>query len=187
MTMIAPTAYRRHQERGGEGPPSSSSSLTFPLDGRRLSPLVLGFHGDGGAGAPPRLDLSLSLFPSISALPDSALLPFLKFPEIRNSDWAEIWTRFLSGYWLYCGERRAPTTLRGGHEGPGRAPASWPPWASSRVDSFSQKSHIFPKKSPSVSIPFGLRLKWIYCETKNMQQTVTGTGHWINMLVPKIV
>src|SRR4051812_37768657 len=30
----------------------------------------------------------------------------LIFPEIRNSDWAEIWTRFLSGYWLSCGERR---------------------------------------------------------------------------------
>ena len=26
--------------------------------------------------------------------PDSAISPFLKFPEIRNPDWAEIWTRF---------------------------------------------------------------------------------------------
>ena len=41
---------------------------------------------------------SLSLFPSVSALPDYALSPFLKFPEIRNSDWAEILTRSLSGY-----------------------------------------------------------------------------------------
>ena len=41
---------------------------------------------------------SLSLFPSVSAFPDSGLSPFLKFPEIRNSDWAEILTRFLSGY-----------------------------------------------------------------------------------------
>ena len=30
--------------------------------------------------------------------PDSALSPFLIFPEIRTSDWAEILTRFLSGY-----------------------------------------------------------------------------------------
>mgnify|MGYP005830657239 CR=1 FL=1 len=45
-------------ERGRE-PPSSSSSLTFSLDGIRVSPLVHGFHGGGGAGAPPRLDLSL--------------------------------------------------------------------------------------------------------------------------------
>ena len=47
-------------ERGRE-PPSSSSSLTFPLDGRRVSPLVHGPHGSGGAGAPARLNLSLSV------------------------------------------------------------------------------------------------------------------------------
>src|SRR4051812_13511349 len=54
-------------------------------------------------------------------IPDSGLSPFLIFPEILYSDWAEIWTRFLSEYWLSCGERRAPTALRGGHEGQGRA------------------------------------------------------------------
>ena len=43
----------------GGSPPSSSSSLTSSLDGRRVSPLVLGSHGVGGARAPPRLDLSL--------------------------------------------------------------------------------------------------------------------------------
>ena len=35
---------------------------------------------------------------SVSAFSDSALSPFLKSPEIRNSDWAEILTRSLSGY-----------------------------------------------------------------------------------------
>ena len=45
-------------ERGRE-PPPSSSSLASPLDGRRVPPLVHGLHGGGGAGAPPRLDLSL--------------------------------------------------------------------------------------------------------------------------------
>ena len=45
--------------KGERAPPSSSSSLTFSLDGRRVSPLVLGSHGLGGARAPPRLDLSL--------------------------------------------------------------------------------------------------------------------------------
>ena len=65
--------------------------------------------------------------------------------------------------------------------------ASWPPRASSHVDSSSQKSHIFQKKSPAIFITFGFRFIWIFCEAKNMQQTRPGTGHWINMLVPKIV
>ena len=43
----------------GKSPPSSSYSLTFSLDGRRVSPLVLGSHGVGGERDPPRLDLSL--------------------------------------------------------------------------------------------------------------------------------
>lgn len=93
-TMMAPTTFRRHRERAGESPPSSSSS-TFSLDGRRVSPLVHGLHGGGGARAPPRLDLSLCF-----CIPDSCLSRFLIFPEIRNSDWAEILTRFVSGYWI---------------------------------------------------------------------------------------
>ena len=52
---------------------------------------------------------------------------------------------------------------------------------------FFPKIIYIPKKSPSIFILFGLRLIWIFCETKNMQQTGTDTGHWINMLVPKIV
>ena len=76
--------------RGERAPPSSSSSsLTFSLDGRRVSPLVLGLHGVGGARAPPRLDLSLCLS-LYFCVPRSGLSPFLIFPEIRNSDWIEI-------------------------------------------------------------------------------------------------
>ena len=74
-TMMAPAAFRRHRERGGESPPSSSSSLTFSLDGRRVSPLVLGLHGMGGARAPPRLDMSLCL----SLFLRSQILPFHRF------------------------------------------------------------------------------------------------------------
>ena len=59
VMMMAATAFRRHWKRRGEGAPSSSSYLTSSLDGRRVSPLVLGLHGMGGARAPPRLDLSL--------------------------------------------------------------------------------------------------------------------------------
>ena len=45
-------------ERGRE-PHPTYFSLTSPLDGRRVPPLVHGLHGGGGAGAPPRLDLPL--------------------------------------------------------------------------------------------------------------------------------
>ena len=72
VMMMAPAAFRRHRERGGESPPSYSSSLTFSLDGRRVSPLVLGLHGVGGARAPSRLDLSLCL----SLFLRSACCPF---------------------------------------------------------------------------------------------------------------
>ena len=117
---MAPSAFRHHRKQGGESPPSSSSSLTFSLDGRRVSPLVqVSMAWEGRQPLRDWICLSVSL--CFCAL-DSALSPFLKFLEIRNSDWAEIWTRFLSGYWVSCGKRRAPTTLRSGHEGPGRAP-----------------------------------------------------------------
>ena len=77
---------RRHfgaTESEGERapPPSSSSSLTSSLDGRRVSPLVLGLHGMGGARAPPRLDLSLCL----SLFLRSRVLPFHHFVYIWRS------------------------------------------------------------------------------------------------------
>ena len=76
VMMMATGAFRRHRKRRAEGAPSSSSSLTSSLDGRRVYPLVLGLHGVGGARAPPRLDLSLCL---------SMFLPFHRFLNSRRS------------------------------------------------------------------------------------------------------
>ena len=59
VMMMAPGGVPAPPEARGREPPSSSSSLTFSLNGRRVSPLVLGSHGVGGARAPRRLDLSL--------------------------------------------------------------------------------------------------------------------------------
>ena len=83
MMMVATAAFRCHQKRRGEGPPSSSSfsSLTSSLDGRRVSPLVLGLHGMGGARAPPRLDLSLCF----SLVLRSVLALFHRFVYIWRS------------------------------------------------------------------------------------------------------
>ena len=67
-------------DRGRE-PPPSSSYLVSPLDGRRVSPLVLGFHGGRGARAPPRLDLSLCF---LLFLP-SQILAFHRFLNSRRS------------------------------------------------------------------------------------------------------
>ena len=78
---MAPAAFWRHRDRGGESPHPSSSSLTFSLDGRRVSPLVHGLHGTGGVRAPPRLDLSLCL--SLFLL--SLILPFHRFLYSRRS------------------------------------------------------------------------------------------------------
>ena len=48
MMMVATTAFRRHRKSRGERAPSSSSTLTSALDGRRVSPMVLGLHGMEG-------------------------------------------------------------------------------------------------------------------------------------------
>ena len=81
MMMMATAVFRRHRRRGGEGPPSFSSSLTSSLDGRRVSPLVLGLNGMGGARAPPRLDLSLCF----SLVLHSLLALFHRFVYIWRS------------------------------------------------------------------------------------------------------
>ena len=53
------------------------------------------WHGRGES--PPEIGF-VSLALSVSAISDSTLSPFLIFPEIHNSDWAEILTRSLSEY-----------------------------------------------------------------------------------------
>ena len=118
-------------------------------------------------------------------VPDSALSLFLIFPEIRNSDWVEIWTRFVSGYWLSCSERRAPTALRSGHEGPGRA---WPPGARPLTRGplghrltliLLPKNHKYSKKNLR---PFLFRLDSVWYgvsakhKTCNKQELALGTG-----------
>ena len=42
-----------------------------------------------------------------------------------------------------------------------------------------------PEKSTKSFAVFGLRLILISCDVKNKQKTTTGTGHWVNRLVPK--
>ena len=81
VMMMAPGGVPAPPEARGEGPPSYYSSLTSSLDGRRVSPLVHGLHGMGGARAPPGLDLSLCL----SLFLRSQILPFHRFLYSRRS------------------------------------------------------------------------------------------------------
>ena len=93
MIVMAPGSVPVPPEARGREPPFFFFFLDLLPRWEKGFPLVRGFHGMGGARAPSRLDLSICF-----CVPDSALSPFLIFPEIRNSDWAEILTRSLSGY-----------------------------------------------------------------------------------------
>lgn len=44
---------------------------------------------------------------------------------------------------------------------------------------------LAPKKFTKSFAAFGLRLVLISWDVKNMQKTTTGTGHYVNRLVPK--
>ena len=143
VMMMAPGGTPVPPEARGESPPSYSS-LTFSLDGRRVSPLVHGLHGMGGAKAPPRLDMSLCLSLFLRFL----ILPFHRFLNSQRSV-TPIGLNFGHGFYPDISFLAA----KEGHQAPygvarraqGAPPASWPPRASSRVDSSSKKSHIFQK------------------------------------------
>ena len=128
---------------------------------------------------------------SISLFLRSRILPWHRFFYIQRSVTPiglKPSPRFFLQKLAFLQPKKSSNRLTRGPRGSGaRLLASWPPRAPSRVDSSSHILQIFQKYSPSIFIPFGLRLIWGFCETKNMQQTGTGTGHWINMLVPKIV
>ena len=81
VIVMAPGSALTPPEARGREPPPSSSSLTFSLDGRRVSPRVHGLHGTGGAKAPSRVDLSLCL----SLFLRSQILPWHRFFYIRRS------------------------------------------------------------------------------------------------------
>ena len=76
---------------------------------------------------------------------------------------------------------------RGGYDPPGHA---WPPGAPRRVVPPLVLLRpilclLVQKNSPKSFAAFGLRLVLIFYEVKNKQTTATGTGHYVNRLVPK--
>ena len=75
------------------------------------------------------------------------------------------------------------------HQGAPRPPGT-PRWVALPSEpasgtSLAHRVSSGPKKSPKSFTAFGLRLVLIFCEVKNKQKTATGTGHYVNRLVPK--
>ena len=119
--------------------------------------------------------------------PDSALSPFLIFPEIRNSDWIETFAVIFYQKLAFFRPTKGINRLTGGPRGSGARPLPRGPLGHCLALILISKNHIYSKKISisfySIWTPFDMD----FLRNKNMQQTGTGTGHWINMLVPKIV
>ena len=62
-----------------------------------------------------------------------------------------------------------------------------PPQGTPQVLLWPIGSLLAHKKSTKSFAVFGLRLILISCDVKNKQKTATGTGHWVNRLVPKMI
>ena len=111
VMMMAPDGVSAPPEARGREPPSSSS-LTFSLDGRRVSPLVLGSHGVGGARAPRDwICLSVSLcFCVLRFCP----FTFFLYLEIRNSDWGESFAQIFLIKLDFLRQKKSVNRLTGG-------------------------------------------------------------------------
>ena len=97
VMMMAPGGVPAPPEARGRGPPSFFFFLDLLPRWEKGSPSGpwLPWHGRGEI---PSEIGSVSLSLSVSAFSDSTISPFLIFPEIRNSDPAEILIRFIPGY-----------------------------------------------------------------------------------------
>ena len=112
--------------------------------------------------------------------------------EIRNSDWTETFAviflpkiSFLAAEEGHQPPYGGPTRVRGTPRGVGRAPLPRASLGHRLAWIFLPKNHIYSKKISVGFYPVWTPFDMDILRNKNMQQTGTGTGHWINMLVPK--
>ena len=116
---------------------------------------------------------------------------------VLDSAAAEIdFRRLVSGFWhigVFIKQRGGPWSTRGGHNPLGHAWAYWralvlcpllgaPPGAA-RAHHMSSGPSKISVKFPGIWTPFGID----FLQCKNMQKTATGTGHYVNRLVPKMI
>ena len=117
-------------ERGRE-PPSFFFFLGLPPGWEESSPSGPWPPWRRRGGSPSEIgsvSLSLSLFSSVSRSYFSGRKPFLKYPEIRNSDCTEILTRFFPDISFLAPEVELQPTFEEGtthHRVPGASGAPW--------------------------------------------------------------
>ena len=121
VMMMAPGSAPAPPEARGREPPCSSSSLTFSLDGRRVS--LWSLAPMAWEGREPLRDW---IYLSVSAFSDSTPSPFLKYPEIRNYDWGESFAQILLIKLAFLHQKKSINRLMGA---PGESRARLPPWA----------------------------------------------------------
>ena len=68
-----------------------------------------------------------------------------------------------------------------------RSGGFFPPRGTPQVLLRSIRCVLVHKKSTKCFSAFGLRLVSISCDVKNMQKIATGTWHYVNRLVPKMI
>jgi hypothetical protein len=77
---------------------------------------------------------------------------------------------------------------RGARQAPLARPGGWcPPRAASPILLLSFGCLLAQKKFTKSFASFGLRLVWIFCKSETGQKTATGTWHYVNSLVPKMI
>ena len=100
------------------------------------------------------------------------------------------------GFLEYLGIYRANRQCRGlhgGHNPQGASGLLGAPWwvvLPTGLPSGTSLAHWVssgPEKSPIFVAAFGLHLVLIFCEVKNKQKTATGTRHYVNRLVQKMI
>ena len=62
------------------------------------------------------------IYLSVSALSDSTPSPFLKYPEIRNSDWGESFAQIFLVKLAFLRQKESVNSLTGGPRGSGARP-----------------------------------------------------------------
>ena len=101
---------------------------------------------------------------------------FVDFFGPEDNQWAEEVPR---------GAPRGAQPTRARQEAQARPGGLCPPGGPPLVLLWPNRCLLVQKNSPKSFAAFGLRLVLIFCEVKNKQKIATGTGHYVNRLVPK--